>query len=92
MSEGADRSGERARVGRAKAAADALGSARAEGLDPDRAEPVLAAWARGELTDEHLEEIRQLMLRNRELTASELIAQVRRGDAPGATDASAKPS
>jgi hypothetical protein len=37
---------------RADAAADAIASVRAEGLDSGRAEPLLASWARGELTDE----------------------------------------
>jgi len=35
--------------GRRQAAANALGSVRAEGLDPSSAEPDLAAWTRGEI-------------------------------------------
>ncbi|MGH2890624.1 MAG: antitoxin VbhA family protein [Solirubrobacteraceae bacterium] len=42
---------------RAGAAADALGSVGAEGFDPGQAEPILAAWARGELTDAQLEQL-----------------------------------
>ena len=41
---------------RPEAAANAIASVRAEGLDPGRAETLLAAWARGELTDEQLEQ------------------------------------
>lgn len=66
---------------RAEAAADALGSVRAEGLDPSRAEPVLAAWARGELTDEQLEEARRLMLQDRDLAADQPLERVVRKDA-----------
>ena len=58
---------------RAEAAANALGSVRAEGLDPGRAEPILAAWARGELTDEQLEQLGRRLLHERELTAAELL-------------------
>jgi hypothetical protein len=47
---------------RVQAAADALGSVRAEGLDPGRAEPLLTAWARGELSDAQLEEARLRLL------------------------------
>ena len=61
----------------AEAVANALRSVRAEGLDPGRAEPQLAAWARGELTDEQLDEIRRRALHQRELTAEQLLAGVR---------------
>lgn len=63
---------------RAEAAADALGSVRAEGLDPGRAEPILAAWACGELTHPQLEQLSRRLLHERELTAAELLASVRR--------------
>lgn len=53
----------------AAAAADALGSVRAEGLDLGRAEPILAAGARGELTDAQLEQVGRRLLHERELTA-----------------------
>ena len=62
---------------RAQAAADALGSVRAEGLDPGRAEPLLAAWARGELSDEQLEQARLQLLRDRSLSAEKLLADTR---------------
>ena len=62
---------------RAKAAADAVGSVRAEGLDPGRAEPLLAAWARGELSDEQLEQARLQLLRDRSLSAEKLLADTR---------------
>jgi hypothetical protein len=42
------------RPDRSDAAASALGSVRAEGLDPSTAEADLAAWARGDLTDQEL--------------------------------------
>jgi hypothetical protein len=64
-------------VPRAQAAADAIGSVRAEGLDPGRAEPLLAAWARGELTDEQLEQARLRLLRDRSLSAEKLLADTR---------------
>jgi hypothetical protein len=64
-------------VPRAQAAADALGSVRAEGLDPGRAEPLLAAWARGELSDEQLEQARLQLLRDRSLSAEKLLADAR---------------
>jgi hypothetical protein len=64
-------------VSRARATADALGSVRAEGLDPGRAEPLLAAWARGELTDEQLEQARLELLRDRSLSAEKLLADAR---------------
>jgi hypothetical protein len=59
---------------RAQAASDALGSVRAEGLDPGRAEPLLAAWARDELTDAQLEEARLKILADRSLTVEELLS------------------
>jgi hypothetical protein len=65
-------------VTRAEAAAAALGSVRAEGLDPGRAEPILAPWARGELTHPQLEQLSRRLLHERELTAAELLASVRR--------------
>jgi hypothetical protein len=64
-------------VPRAQAAADALGSVRAEGLDPGRAEPLLAAWARGELSDEQLAQARLQLLRDRSLSAEKLLADAR---------------
>ena len=64
-------------VSRARATADALESVRAEGLDPGRAEPLLAAWARGELTDEQLEQARLELLRDRSLSAEKLLADAR---------------
>jgi hypothetical protein len=64
-------------VPRAQAAADAIGSVRAEGLDPGRAEPLLAAWVRGELTDEQLEQARLRLLRDRSLSAEKLLADTR---------------
>jgi hypothetical protein len=60
---------------RAEAAADAVASVRAEGLDPGRAEPLLAAWARGELTDAELEQVRLKLLNDRSLTAEELLSR-----------------
>jgi hypothetical protein len=62
---------------RAEAAADALASVRAEGLDPGRAQPLLAAWARGELTDAQLEQARLTLLNDRSLTVEELLARSR---------------
>jgi hypothetical protein len=64
-------------VTRAKAAANAIASVRAEGLDPGRAEPLLAAWARGELTDEQLEQARLKLLNDRSLTVAELLPGAR---------------
>jgi hypothetical protein len=61
---------------RAEAAADALGSVRAEGLDPGRAEPLLQAWSRGELTDAQLNELSIRMLHDRLVSAEELLATV----------------
>ena len=63
-----------ARASRADAAADAVASVRAEGLDPGRAEPLLAAWARGELTDAQLEQARLKLLNDRSLTVEELLS------------------
>jgi hypothetical protein len=62
---------------RADAVASALGSVRAEGLDPGRAEPLLEAWARGELTDAQLEQARLKLLKDRSLTVEELLAGAR---------------
>ena len=62
---------------RADAAANAIASVRAEGLDPGRAEPLLAAWARGELTDEQLEQARLKLLNDRSLTVEELLPGAR---------------
>lgn len=59
---------------RAHAVADALGSVRAEGLDPGRAEQLLSAWADGELTDERLEPARLRLLNDSSLTVDELLA------------------
>jgi Antitoxin VbhA len=42
---------------RERAAANALASVRAEGLDPAGAEPIVSAWKRGEITiDEMVEQ------------------------------------
>lgn len=71
------RTGSARPVPRAQAAADAIGSVRAEGLDPGRAEPLLAAWARGELSDEQLEQARLQLLRDRSLSAEKLLADAR---------------
>ena len=62
---------------RAQAAADALGSVRAEGLDPGRAEPLLEAWVGGELTDVQLDEFSRQLLRDPRLTAAELLSGAR---------------
>ena len=62
---------------RLDAAADAIGSVRAEGLDPGRAEPLLSAWARGELTDAQLEQARLALLKDRAITVEELLAGAR---------------
>jgi hypothetical protein len=45
----------RSKVSRKRAAANALASVRAEGLDPGIAEPLLDRWARGELSDKQLD-------------------------------------
>ncbi len=42
------------RAQRQRAAANALASVRAEGLDPSGAEPALAAWARGEIDTDQM--------------------------------------
>jgi hypothetical protein len=44
------------KVSRKQAAANALASVRAEGLDPGVAEPLLDRWAREEITDAQLDE------------------------------------
>jgi hypothetical protein len=62
---------------RAEAAADAIASVRAEGLDPGRAEPLLSAWARGDLTDEQLEQARLKLLSDHSLTVEELLSGAR---------------
>lgn len=47
-------------ISRRQATADALGSVRAEGLEPGpRAEALLDRWARGELSDAQLVEARK---------------------------------
>jgi broad specificity phosphatase PhoE len=72
-----DASDARRTATRAQAAADALGSVRAEGLDPTRAEPLLEAWARGELTDAQLDELSIRLLHDPRLTAAELLSGAR---------------
>ena len=67
----------RSPVTRAQAAADAVASVRAEGLDPAEAEVLLAAWARGDLSDEQLEEARLMLLTEPSVTASELLSRAR---------------
>jgi len=67
----------RSPVTRVQAAADAVGSVRAEGLDPVEGEVLLAAWSRGEITDEQLEEARLTLLNEPSLTASELLLRAR---------------
>jgi hypothetical protein len=62
---------------RAEATANAIASVRAEGLDPGRAQPLLSAWARGELSDEQLNELSLRLLHDRELTAEELLPGAR---------------
>lgn len=62
---------------RPEAAADAIASVRAEGLDPGRAEGVLSAWARGELTDAALEQARLKLLSDPSLTVEELLSGAR---------------
>ena len=71
MAEPVNRNG----VTRAQAAADAIASVRAEGLDPGRAELLLAAWTRGEVTDEQLEQLSLRLMRDRDLTVDELLAR-----------------
>jgi hypothetical protein len=46
----------RSKVSRKQAAANALASVRAEGLDPHIAEPLLDRWASEEITDAQLDE------------------------------------
>ena len=65
------------RVPRSQAAADAIASVRAEGLDPGRAEGLLAAWERGEVTDEQLEQLSLRLLHEPEITVDELLAGTR---------------
>jgi hypothetical protein len=62
-------------VTRAQAAADAVASVRAEGLDAGRAELLLAAWTRGEVTDEQLEQLSLRLMHDRDLTVDELLAR-----------------
>ena len=62
---------------RAEAAADAIASVRAEGLDPGRADALLAAWASGQITDEQLEQARRKLLSDRSLSVEELLAGTR---------------
>jgi hypothetical protein len=69
------RAGSAPAVTRAQAAADAIASVRAEGLDPGRAEALLAAWTRGELTDAQLEDARLRLASDRSLTVDELLAR-----------------
>jgi hypothetical protein len=73
MAESVNRNG----VTRAQAAADAIASARAEGLEPIDAEVLLAAWAEGDLSDSQLEEARLRLLNEPSLTATELLARAR---------------
>lgn len=67
----------RSLVTRAQAAADAIASVRAEGLDPAVAEVLLAAWTRGDISDEQLEEARLRLLNEPSLTAGELLSRAR---------------
>ena len=67
----------RSPVTRAQAAADAVASVRAEGLDPAEAEVLLAAWSRGDITDAQLEEARLRLLNEPSLTAGELLSRAR---------------
>jgi hypothetical protein len=54
----------RSKVSRKRAAANALASVRAEGLDPHIAEPLLDRWASEEITDAQLDEgIRRIAAR-----------------------------
>ena len=73
MAEPVNRNG----VTRAQAAAGAIASARAEGLEPIDAEVLLAAWAEGDLSDSQLEEARLRLLNEPSLTATELLARAR---------------
>ena len=65
------------RASRAQSAADALASVRAEGLDPGRAEPLLAAWKRGELSDEQLEQLSLRLLHDGNISVEDLLAGAR---------------
>jgi hypothetical protein len=67
----------RSQVTRAQAAADAVASVRAEGLDPAEAEVLLAAWTRGDISDEQLEKARLRLLKEPTLTAGELLSRAR---------------
>jgi hypothetical protein len=67
----------RSPVTRAQAAADAVASVRAEGLDPAEAEVLLAAWSRGDISDEQLEQARLTLLNEPSVTASELLSRAR---------------
>jgi len=67
----------RSPVTRAQAAADAVASVRAEGLDPAEAEVLLSAWSRGDISDEQLEEARLRLLDEPSLTAGELLSRAR---------------
>jgi hypothetical protein len=69
--------GARPAVSRAQAAADAIASLRAEGLEPERAEPLLEAWSRGQLTDAQLEEASHRLLHDRDLAVEQLLANAR---------------
>jgi hypothetical protein len=64
-------------VSRSRAAAAAIASLRAEGLEPARAEPLLQAWARGELTDEQLEQASKRLLDDRDLDVAQLLSNAR---------------
>ena len=64
-------------VTRAEAAADAIASVRAEGLDPGRAKALLAAWAGGQITDEQLEQARRKLMSDRSLSVEQLLAGAR---------------
>ena len=64
-------------VTRTQAAADAIASARAEGLEPIDAEELLAAWAKGDLSHSQLEEARMRLLKEPSLTATELLSRAR---------------
>ncbi|HEY5427598.1 MAG TPA: hypothetical protein VIK04_00665 [Solirubrobacteraceae bacterium] len=64
-------------ISRSDAAADAIASVRAEGLDPSRAEPLLAAWSRGDLTDAQLNELSLRLMHDRELTAEKILPGAR---------------
>ena len=62
-------------VTRERAAANALASVRAEGLDPGLAEPLLARWASEEITDAQLDEgIRRIAARE---SLTDLLGPVR---------------